>query len=754
MTKQPASLVPVPSRVTAGEIARVVLVMMAAAAAMNVPLLSRFGSVLPHDLGDPLLNAFILGWDADRILHGLKGLWDAPFYFPRRDTLAYSEHLLGIAFFTAPIQWLTGNPVLAYNAAHLGSYVLAGVGMYLLARSLWGRADAAWVAALAFACAPYRAAQGSHLQSLYSGWMPIGLWALHQYFLRRSRVALAVFAAAFVLQALSNGYFLYFFAIPAAIVVAAEMGRALLGWRRDGAGWRRPLGTMLLDLGVAAVAILAALAPVAAAYVRVREGVGLRRVIEEIEGYSAVLGDYLTRPAALWVWQDVLAQGRAERELFPGLLVVALTLVAIAVSWRRPPIGVAGPVEHDRRRFYTWLYAAILVLAVWLSLGPGAVVGPYRLLLAVLPGLDGLRVPTRVAAVVSLALAVLAGGAAAWIGARLRPRVAVVAALVLAAVVAVEGYPGPIATPAVDPFQIERRDLNAWIEQGGRGGVLELPIAQGAQGPFTLVYQFNTLFHGRPIVNGYSGHEYHLQYFLAGPPSPLRELAQITPMLRALRRIGVRTLVMHPDSYEAWMNYNPAPIIALIDEDTDQVVEARNFKGGTRAWRLADIDPLPVFRAQAWTRLDPSSLEVTAWPADGDTPRLTDGNADTVWDSGMIQRGDEWIRIGLDRPRELVALKMDLPLRELDDYPRELRVEGEAEDGARVELFSGSVLAHVMTSLVSEPRRPGITLTLRPNRVRAIYLRQLGRTRHAHWSIAALSLWERVPALSERTSRR
>jgi len=340
---------------------------------------------------------------------------------------------------------------------------------------------------------------------------------------------------------------------------------------------------------------------------------------------------------------------------------------------------------------------------------------------------------------------VLAGGATAWIGARLRPRVALAAAAVLAAAVAVEGYPGPIATHYVDAFQVGRRPLNAWITEGGRGGVLELPIADRGPGPFTLAYQFNTLFHGRPIVNGYSGHEYPLQSFLAGPPSPLRELAQITPMVRALRRIGVRTLLIHPDSYTSWMNYNPAPIIALIDQETEQVVEARNFKGGTRAWRLADIDPLPVFKAQAWARLDSFRLEVTAGPATGDARQLVDGNAGTLWDSSIPQRGDEWIRIGLDRPRDLVALQMDLPLRALGAYPRDLRVEGEAEDGARVELFSGSVLAHVMTSLVREPRRPGITLTLPPNRIRALYLRQLGQTRHSHWSIVDLALWERTP---------
>ena len=234
------------------------------------------GSALPDDLGDPLLNTFILGWDADRFLHGLKGLWDAPFYFPRRDTLAYSEHLLGIAIFTAPVQWLTGNPVLAYNVAHLGSYVLAGAGMYLLARSLWGRADAAWVAAMAFACAPVpRGADAAPADAdvRLDADRAVGAAPV----LRdadpgaRSRV----FAAAFILQALSNGYFLYFFAVPVAVVVVAEAGRAT-SWDATG---RLPRGSgscesRIVELSVAAAAILAALAPVAAAYIRVRERIG------------------------------------------------------------------------------------------------------------------------------------------------------------------------------------------------------------------------------------------------------------------------------------------------------------------------------------------------------------------------------------------------------------------------------------------------------------------------------------------------
>ena len=109
-------------------------------------------------------------------------------FYPYPKTLTYSENLLGIAVLTAPVQWLTGNPVLGYNVAFLFSYVLAGSGMYLLAVSITGNRLAAVVSGVAFAFLPYRVAQLPHLQMLMFGWMPIGLWALHRFFRSGSRV--------------------------------------------------------------------------------------------------------------------------------------------------------------------------------------------------------------------------------------------------------------------------------------------------------------------------------------------------------------------------------------------------------------------------------------------------------------------------------------------------------------------------------------------------------------------------------------
>ena len=177
---------------------------------LTYPLVRRLAAHLPNDLGDPVLNAWILAWDASRIRAGFRGIWDAPAFFPYRHTLAYSENLIGVAIFTAPLQWIAGNPVLCYNAAFLGSFLLAGGGMYLLARELTDRRDAAFLAGLVFAFTPYRIAHLAHLQMLMSGWMPLSLWALHRYLASWQWRHLWIAGACLVLQSLSNGYFMYF----------------------------------------------------------------------------------------------------------------------------------------------------------------------------------------------------------------------------------------------------------------------------------------------------------------------------------------------------------------------------------------------------------------------------------------------------------------------------------------------------------------------------------------------------------------
>ena len=65
---------------------------------------------LPADLGDPLLNCWILAWDADHLLRAMAGhlgalreYWNANIFHPHPLALAYSEHLTAQAVMILPV---------------------------------------------------------------------------------------------------------------------------------------------------------------------------------------------------------------------------------------------------------------------------------------------------------------------------------------------------------------------------------------------------------------------------------------------------------------------------------------------------------------------------------------------------------------------------------------------------------------------------------------------------------------------------
>lgn len=712
-----------------GERAAVLVGFVVLAIAWTWPLALRPGSTMAAPFGDPLLNAWILGWDADRLRHALNGLWTAPPFYPYPDTLAYSEHLLGIAVPLAPIYWLTGNAVLVYNLALIGSFALAGIGMYLLARDLTGRRDAAILAALAFMWCPNRAPHVTHLQVLMNGWMPIALWALHRYFATGSRRALAGFAAAFVVQGLSNGYFLFFLAVPVAIVAIVELIR-----HRD------RLSTHAIHLTLAAIAIAALIAPVAAAYLRVKHEQGLSRTRGDAVQFGARPADYLTVSHQPRLWSKALPIGAGEKELFPGLVVAVLALCVLVpaaggdrVAAGLLPGGVGVP-----------LYAGIALAAFVLSMGPEPAfsaglrlsTGPYDWLAAVVPGLDGLRAPARFATVVYVALAVLAAyGASRVLDRVIAPgiRIAIVAVLGVAAMA--EGYMGPVPLERVPSADMAGdRMAYEWLATQPPGPMVELPL--GAPDP-AVRYQFRTLLHGNRIVNGYSGYGSALHDFLSGPPfSEIEHVAETVAMCRAL---GLRYVVVHAQLY-------PDRAIAR------RVVDGLRAQGEHVA-RATTLGPVTILElrppiaagppAPRGSEIPPASLRLSASHNDGALAATVDGNDATRWLSGTPQDGSEWIAIAFDRVRRPSFLRLAMDRRSFGDYPRRLEIEASTDGRTFTPLFAGSVLTPLALSLVERPVHPRIDVPLPPADATVLRLRQTGATpRRWFWSVHEIRVWE------------
>ncbi|HXV59314.1 MAG TPA: hypothetical protein VEK15_01370, partial [Vicinamibacteria bacterium] len=166
------------------------------------PLLPRMTSGLSHG-ADALLNAWTLGWSFHILTTDPLSLFDANIFAPRPDTLAYSEHLFGITLLAAPVYLMTGNLVLGYNFAMLSSFVLSGLGMYLLARDLAGDKWAALIAGTIYLAAPYRFGHLLQLQLLTLQWFPFVFWSLNRFLRDGGRLQLAGVVVFTTLQILS-----------------------------------------------------------------------------------------------------------------------------------------------------------------------------------------------------------------------------------------------------------------------------------------------------------------------------------------------------------------------------------------------------------------------------------------------------------------------------------------------------------------------------------------------------------------------
>jgi hypothetical protein len=709
----------------------VALGFVALSLAINAQLVPRLGDSLPGNLGDPMLNAWILGWVSDAIVAHPWDLWDAPIFHPHPNTLAYSEHLLGVAFFVAPVYWLTGNAVLTYNVAFLAGYAFAGFAMFVLVRRLTGRIDAAVVAGVLFACSPYlTSSQVARVQMLTCGWSALALAALHRFIDTGERRAVAGFVACWTLQTLSNMYLGVFIALPIGVVVlhAIVLRRPRLSSARFG----------YIVGGALVLAVL--LAPVLLVYDRVQDDMGFGHGLEIVQRYSADVRSYLSvwidrQPALLW------PEISADRALYPGAAVLLLAVWGLWTALRG---------RHDAAaRSAVGVYAAVAVAAFALSLGPVpsawerplGIGSPYGALLDLVPGFDGFRAPARFALPVLMALAVLAGCAVTGLAGAppARRRAAI------AAVLAVSLWESRRIFPWVETVPAEDASTTAayrWLADQPHGPVLKLPITTHfqAQRPdlgasVTLRYQLAALRHRKPLINGSSGFVSPFVTLFQGAASPLNTLDTVDDALGIVRSIGGRYVVVHLHEYRNDARAHIAQVLERMRADTAQVESVRDF-GSTL---VLSLTPGAAARAPHRAEVLPTTqYQVSVSHNHDRLSHLVDGNPDSRW-SGP-QHGNTWLEVQLRRARAISGVKLVLLPYAIGEYPNHLRVVGTDVSGSEVVLFDDAAVTATALSAIFEPAEPGVRLTWPPTVLSRIRIEQRGIGGDRQWSVFELQV--------------
>lgn len=120
---------------------------------MTWPLALVADKEIAWDLGDPVFNSWVLLWTGGQVLAFLGGdfsalgrYWHGNIFYPERLTVAYSEHLAPQMLQGLPILAATDNIVLTYNLLFVSTFVLSGLGAFLLVRELTRSPLAAFVA--------------------------------------------------------------------------------------------------------------------------------------------------------------------------------------------------------------------------------------------------------------------------------------------------------------------------------------------------------------------------------------------------------------------------------------------------------------------------------------------------------------------------------------------------------------------------------------------------------------------------------
>jgi hypothetical protein len=653
------------------------------------PLSAHMTSVVPHDRGDPLLVTWILWWST-KAVPLTTHWWNAPAFHPSTGVFGFSENLLSLVPIAAPFIVLTHTPLLAYNVLFVLSYVLSGLGAYFLGLVLTSRRDAAFVAAVAFAFAPYRLSHLNHLQLLSAYWMPVAIGALHLYVRNRRRSFAILFAVAWVLQALASGYYMFFLSLLAVLWLA---------WFGIGRLTRREWTT----LGLSWVGAAIVMAPLLLGYRAIHLKYGLSRSPVEIEYYSADIAGILSASADSLLWSGLHTVREIEAEIFPGVTIVLLIAAGVFVALRR---------RHEHRSALAF-YTLTAILMWLLTLGPHpkwfgrplGVSGPYALLMY-LPGFDEMRVPARLWMLAVLCLSAASALAVAQIQSSTIRRTVValgVAGLLL------DGWPGTFALAAVP----DRRPVLADDAVARLG----LPLAENE-----TESMYRTIEDGLPVFNGYSGYEAPQHPALSDlldrrDPAILHRLAANGP---------VHIVVEHGlDGDGSWRRYVEAAGATKLDDGpgwTRFELRPRSIPPPF----VASGNPIPIVRVDASVN-------------QADINAIIDNDLKTRWHSPE-QRGVEAVTIELGGVHTIRALVLKLGTY-TSQYPRSLVVETSEDRTTWTTAWAGRTALMAYDGAISDPRAVPLAIPLN-RRARWLRLRQTAAEATRGWTIVEARVLE------------
>lgn len=571
-----------------------------------------------YDAGDSFLNSWILAWDAHALFSEGISIWDAPIFYPVKNTLAFSENMFGNLWITIPIQYATNNHIFAANMLILTSYILCMYFVFLLIRDMTGSHSGGLVGGILFSFNPYRWGHTAHLQLLPFFWAPLALLFANR-FMKEPKKKYFFGMLSFTLLQYYASIYLGMMLLTMLIVMFSVH---IVNDKKGSERWIYVTDKNLRNMFVVGLALsVLALLPLALPYYNVAKKWHFVRSLDENAMYAAEpLSFFIPLSSNTYRWINNISAGRirgGEGAVFFGLTPWILTLVGFIFIFRQRQHKSDMQRQAIIRFAWTALAMGILMLGPFLILFDDNthIPMPYQLFYYLIPGFKAMRVPARFAQPLLLCLSVMAGFAAArllesWKKWSQNRRISLL--LVILTLFYLD-YAVPDNSGVLVETQEGFPPIYLYLSKSNPDRpILEVPV--GHPGFTDFRYLHYQTAHWRPILGGWSGWV---------PPGRLvlSEHTNGCPSLDCLRFISLTpamTIVVHLDQYseedkKGWQS---------IDLTSYGFVFAGRI-GDALVWeRQRDLEPssekLAIVHPQLFTNNNKLHINILLRPAEAD----------------------------------------------------------------------------------------------------------------------------------------
>lgn len=519
------------------------------------PLILYMGSFLPRGSFshfDPYLNVWILAWDTHILFSDPLNFYNAPVFFPAKQSLVFSEHMLGNAIISLPVKIFTDNPVVQYNFCFLIVLIISGLGMYALYKHIAGTKIPAFLTGIFFTFSMLKFRYITLLQVQSVQWVPFTLLFFIKFTRNKDYKNLMLFLIFLFLSAITSIYVSLMFGVYLLFFFLFLL--FLPGERHfDRTFFVRLVPSSIFTLSV----ILFIHVPYLKNYL---SGfyVSYPERQAEVLSNSAGLSSYFNIPPNSWLWSKFLPSAISLNGLSPGIFLTLLALFGIFYIFK-------DKKGLTKSLFFSIFFAGFITFL--LSFGPKIFL--YRVLSAIIPIMEGIRVPDRFSLFFLFSLSLVAGRGIEGLMSK-KSLVTIILLFFL-----LENSKLPLLCKYV-PEILRPEPVYLWLrDQPDDTVVLELPMPSETEEMWLETkYTISSVHHWKRIANGYSGYfpnSYHEIRKTIFGGFPKRET------LVLLKNYGIKLIIVHTEYFdkEIWKHLSKfiqeSPLVPVRDFGNDKV---------------------------------------------------------------------------------------------------------------------------------------------------------------------------------------